>query len=193
MVLPIVAYGHPNLRKVSEEIDEEFEGLDELIENMFETMYYSEGVGLAAPQVNENIRLFIVDASPFEKDNPELRDFRKVFINPVITEEAGTEWEFTEGCLSIPDIREEVIRKPRVRIEYYDPHFNFHDETYEGIAARIIQHEYDHLEGVLFVDHISNLRKMLLKRRLNDISTGNIDVGYKMIFPSRKRKKKQLR
>ena len=193
MVLPIVAYGHPNLRKVSEEIDEDYEGLNELIENMFETMYHSEGVGLAAPQVNRNIRLFIVDASPFEKDNPELRDFRKVFINPIITEETGTEWEFAEGCLSIPDIREEVIRKPRVRIEYYDRDFNFHDETYEGMAARIIQHEYDHLEGVLFVDHISNLRKMLLKRRLNDISTGNIDVDYKMIFPSRKRKKKQLR
>ncbi len=193
MVLPIVAYGHPNLRKVSEEIDEDYEGLNELIENMFETMYQSEGVGLAAPQVNRNIRLFIVDASPFEKDNPELRDFRKVFINPIITEETGTEWEFAEGCLSIPDIREEVIRKPRVRIEYYDRDFNFHDETYEGMAARIIQHEYDHLEGVLFVDHISNLRKMLLKRRLNDISTGNIDVDYKMIFPSRKRKKKQLR
>jgi len=193
MVLPIVAYGHPNLRKVSEEIDEDYEGLNELIENMFETMYYSEGVGLAAPQVNKNIRLFIVDASPFEKDNPELRDFRKVFINPIITEETGTEWEFAEGCLSIPDIREEVIRKPRVRIEYYDRDFNFHDETYEGMAARIIQHEYDHLEGVLFVDHISNLRKMLLKRRLNDISTGNIDVDYKMIFPSIKRKKKQLR
>lgn len=193
MVLPIVAYGHPNLRKVSEEIDKDYEGLNELIENMFETMYQSEGVGLAAPQVNRNIRLFIVDASPFEKDNPELRDFRKVFINPIITEETGTEWEFAEGCLSIPDIREEVIRKPRVRIEYYDRDFNFHDETYEGMAARIIQHEYDHLEGVLFVDHISNLRKMLLKRRLNDISTGNIDVDYKMIFPSRKRKKKQLR
>lgn len=190
MVLPIVAYGHPNLRKVSTEIDKDYEGLDELIEDMFETMYESDGVGLAAPQINKNIRLFIVDASPYEKDMPELRDFKKVFINPVIIEEEGNEWEFNEGCLSIPDIREEVVRKPNVRIQYYDRDFKFHDETFDGIAARIIQHEYDHLEGVLFVDRVSNLRKMLLKRKLNDISTGNISPGYKMIFPARKRKKR---
>lgn len=190
MVLPIVAYGHPTLRKVSVGIEKDYEGLDDLITDMFETMYDSEGVGLAAPQVNKNIRLFIVDASPYEKDNPDLRDFKKVFINPVIVEEDGIEWEFNEGCLSIPDIREEVVRKPRVRIQYYDREFNFHDEVYEGVTARIIQHEYDHLEGILFVDRISNLRKMLLRRRLNDISSGNIDVGYRMIFPAQKRKRK---
>lgn len=190
MILPIVAYGHPNLRKVSEEIDEEYPGLDELIEDMFETMYASEGVGLAAPQVNKQIRLFIVDASPYGEENPSLTDFKKVFINPEIVEETGDEWGFNEGCLSIPEIREEVLRQPDVRIQYYDRDFNFHDEKYSGIAARIIQHEYDHLDGVLFVDKINSLRKMLLKKKLNDISTGNISPGYKMIFGGKKKKRK---
>jgi peptide deformylase len=190
MILPIVAYGHPNLRKVSVEIDRDYPGLDELIDNMFETMYSSEGVGLAAPQVNKQIRLFIVDASPYGEENPALADFKKVFINPRIVEERGDEWGFEEGCLSIPDIREEVVRQPDVRIQYYDRDFNFHDEVYSGIAARIIQHEFDHLEGVLFVDKINSLRKMLLRKRLNDISAGNINPKYKMIFSGRKHKKK---
>jgi peptide deformylase len=188
MILPIVAYGHPTLRKVAGEIEPGHPGLDELIDNMFETMYHSEGVGLAAPQVNQPIRLFIVDASPYEKDKPEFKGFKKIFINPYIIEETGEEWAFNEGCLSIPEIREDVIRKPRIRIQYQDRDFNSYDEIYEGIPARIIQHEYDHLEATLFVDRISPLRKMLLKRRLNDITNGNIEVDYKMIFPGKKKK-----
>ena len=191
MILPVIAYGHPVLRKTAKEIDENYPELDELLENMFETMYASEGVGLAAPQVNLSVGLFIVDASPYAEDKPELEGFRKVLINPYIIEEEGEEWLFNEGCLSLPQIREEVSRKPRIRIEYYDREFNFHDEYFEGVAARIIQHEYDHLEGILFVDRISPLKKVLLKRKLNDISTGNIDVGYKMIFPAKKKYKRR--
>lgn len=190
MILPIVAYGHPTLRKIAGDIEPGHPGLDELIENMFETLYQSEGVGLAAPQVNQSIRLFIVDASPYEKDNPDFKGFKKVFINPHIIEETGEVWSFNEGCLSVPEIREDVMRKPRIRIQYQDIAFNSYDEIYEGIPARIIQHEYDHLEATLFVDRISPLRKMLLKRRLNDISTGNIEVSYKMIFPGKKKKVK---
>lgn len=190
MILPIVAYGHPTLRKIAAEIESGHPGLDKLIENMFETMCQSEGVGLAAPQVNQSIRLFIVDASPYEKDRPELKGFKKVFINPHIVEVTGEEWSFNEGCLSVPEIREDVMRKPRIRIQYQDKDFNAYDEIYEGIPSRIIQHEYDHLEATLFVDRISPLRKMLLKRRLKDISTGNIEVAYKMIFPGKKKKVK---
>ena len=190
MILPIVAYGHPTLRKIAVDIEPGHPGLEELIDSMFETMYQSEGVGLAAPQVNQSIRLFIVDASPYEKDNPEFKGFKKVFINPHIIEETGEEWSFNEGCLSVPEIREDVMRKPRIRIQYQDSAFNFYDEIYEGIPARIIQHEYDHLEATLFVDRISPLRKILLKRRLYDISTGNIEVSYKMIFPGKKKKVK---
>lgn len=188
MKLPIVAYGHPNLRKVAQDIEKDYPGLDELIDNMFETMYSSNGVGLAAPQVNLSIRLFIVDASPYGDEKPELKDFKKVFINAHIIEEEGEPWDFSEGCLSIPEIHEDVSRKPKVRIQYYDRDLNFHDEEFEGIPGRIIQHEYDHLDGILFVDRISSLRKMLLKRKLNDISTGNIKVDYKMIFPAKKKK-----
>ncbi len=187
MVLPITAYGHPVLKKVAEEIDEEYPGLDDLIENMFETMYASDGVGLAAPQVNLSIRLFVIDATPYGEQAPELKDFKKVFINPYIIEETGKDEIMDEGCLSIPNIREDVQRKYRIRIEYYDENWQFRDETYEGIAARIIQHEYDHLEGVLFVDRISNLRKTLLKRKLNDITKGNIKVDYRMICPVKKK------
>jgi peptide deformylase len=191
MVLPITAYGHATLKMVAQEINKDYPELDILIENMFETMYASEGVGLAAPQVNRSIRLFVVDASPYGEDKPELKDFKKIFINPYIIEEEGDEWPFSEGCLSIPEIREEVSRKPKIRIQYYDTDWNFHDEYYTGIAARIIQHEYDHLEGILFVEKISPMRKMLLKRKLNDISTGKIDVSYRMIFPGKIKKAKR--
>ena len=190
MILPIVAYGHPTLRKIAVEIEPGHPGIDELIDSMFETMYQSEGVGLAAPQVNQSIRLFIIDASPYEKEYPEFKGFRKIFINPYIIEETGEEWSFNEGCLSVPEIREDVMRKPRIRIQYQDRDFNSYDEIYDGIPARIIQHEYDHLEAKLFVDRISPLRKILLKRRLNDISTGNIEAKYKMIFPAKKKKVK---
>jgi peptide deformylase len=188
MILAIVAYGHPTLRKIAAEVEPGHPGLQELIDNMYETMYQSEGVGLAAPQVNQSIRLFIVDASPYEKDNPDFKGFKKIFINPRIIEETGEEWSFNEGCLSIPEIREDVMRKPRIRIQYQDREFNSFDEIYDGIPARIIQHEYDHLQARLFVDRINPLRKILLKRRLNDIATGNIEVAYKMIFPVKKKK-----
>lgn len=187
MMLPIVAYGHTTLRRKAEEIDESYPGLDELIEAMFVTMRESNGVGLAAPQINRSIRLFIIDASPYAKDYPEVASFMKVFINPYILEENGREWTFNEGCLSIPDIREDVVRKSRVRIRYQDEHFQPYEETFEGVAARIIQHEYDHLEGIMFVDRINSLRKTLLKRKLNDISRGAVEVDYKMIFPLQKK------
>jgi len=182
-MLPIVAYGHPTLRKKAVDIDHSYPGLDELIESMFLTMKESSGVGLAAPQVNRSIRLFIVDASPYAKDYPEVANFRQIFINAFILEENGKEWSFNEGCLSIPDIHEDVTRKSRIRIRYVDEQFREHDEVFDGVAARIIQHEYDHLEGILFVDRISTLRKTLLRRKLNDISRGAIEVDYKMIFP----------
>ena len=187
MMLPIVAYGHTTLRRKAEDIDESYPRLDELIEAMFVTMRESNGVGLAAPQINRSIRLFIIDASPYAKDYPEVAGFMKVFINPSILEETGKEWTFNEGCLSIPDIREDVVRKSKVRIRYLDEHFQPHEETFEGVAARIIQHEYDHLEGIMFVDRINSLRKTLLRRKLNDISRGAIEVDYKMIFPLQKK------
>ena len=163
MILPIVAYGSPVLRKETEEI-EEGSDINELISNMFDTMYASSGVGLAGPQIGESLRIFIVDASPFSepeegekasKEQLQLKDFKKVFINPIIEAEKGKEWPFSEGCLSIPGIREEVIMKPTVRISYFDENWTLHEETFEGIAARIIQHEYDHVEGVLFTDHLN--------------------------------------
>lgn len=199
MVLPIVAYGAPILKKEAEEIDEDYKDLDKLIENMFETMYEANGVGLAAPQIDKSIRLFIVDASPFaeveEGEEPDpmaegLEDFKKVFINPIIEEEEGEEWPFAEGCLSIPHIREEVLRKPKVTISYYDENWDFHEDTFEGYAARIIQHEYDHVDGVLFTDHLSPLKKRLLKKKLTNISKGDIEVAYRMKFPNQKKGKK---
>jgi peptide deformylase len=188
MILPIVAFGHSTLRKVARKIEPGHPGLQELIDNMYETLYQAEGVGLAAPQVNQSIRLFIIDATPYGEDKPELVGFKKVFVNPYIIEETGEDAVFNEGCLSIPDIREDITRKSRIRIQYQDTEFRSYEEYYEGVPARIIQHEYDHIEGKLLVDRISPLRKMLLKRRLNDISTGNIDIKYKMIFPALKKK-----
>ena len=188
MILPVVAYGHQILRKFSKEIDESYPKLNELIDNMFETMYHSNGVGLAAAQVGYNIRLFVIDSTPILNDDDDKTNAKKVFINARIIEEAGEEWAYSEGCLSVPDINEEVIRKPKVRLEYYDKDFNFYDEWFDGIAARIIQHEHDHLEGKLFVDKINSLKKTLLRRKLQDIVKGKIEVKYKMIF-SRKMKK----
>ena len=197
MILPIIAYGDPILKKKAEKIDKKFEGLNTLIEHMFETMYDARGVGLAAPQINQSIRLFIVDASPFaEREEDEeidekaigLENFKKVFINAVIEEEKGDEWGFNEGCLSIPNIREEVIRKPSIKISYYDENWNFYEEYYEGYAARVIQHEYDHIEGILFTDKISPLKRKLLQKKLLNISKGIVDVDYKMKFPTIKRR-----
>jgi peptide deformylase len=188
MILPIVAYGHPTLRKHAEEIDRNYPDLQQFISDMFDTMYASHGVGLAAPQVNRNIRLFVIDASPYAEDFPQEALGKKVFINPRIVEETGEEWAFNEGCLSIPEVREDVVRKPNVKIEYYDEYFEFRSEVVTGILARVIQHEYDHLEGVLFVDRINPLRKVMIKRRLGDIAKGIIKTDYRMIFPLLKKK-----
>lgn len=186
-IMPIVPYGDPVLRKETEEIDKDYPDLDQLIDNMFATMEGASGVGLAAPQVGLPIRLFIVDASPFAEEYPELDGFVKVFINPIIHEESGKEWTFNEGCLSIPGIREDVDRHPNVTIEYYDQEWNLIEEEYDGIIARVIQHEYDHIEGILFTDHISGFRKRMVKGKLKDIQNGIVDVTYKMRFPIRKK------
>lgn len=192
MILPILAYGDPILKKESEEIDETYTDLETLIEDMFETMYRAKGVGLAAPQIGINIRLFIVDGSPFaekeegEDDDPRalgIENFKKVFINPIIEEEEGEEWSFQEGCLSIPKIRENVSRKSDIVISYYDENWELKEERYSGYAARIIQHEYDHIEGVLFTDYLSPLKRKLLKKKLNNITNGLIEIDYKMSFP----------
>ncbi len=172
------------------DITKDYPGLSTLIDNMFETMKNAKGVGLAAPQVGMSIRLFIIDAAPYvatkeeeEDDKEGLKNFRKVFINAKIVEEEGEEWKFNEGCLSIPTIREDVERKPDLKIRYVDENFESHEETYDGVRARIVQHEYDHIEGILFTDRINPLRKRLLKRKLSDISKGIVEVSYKMKFP----------
>jgi peptide deformylase len=186
MILPVIAFGHPVLRKVGVNIAADYPQLSSLITDMFETMYHAHGVGLAAPQVGLAIRLFIIDSTPFdedEEDKPKQLSFKKVFINAEILEESGEEWSFSEGCLSIPEVREEVARKPIIKIRYQDENFNTIEETYDGILARIIQHEYDHIEGILFVDHLSPFKRNLLKKKLDLISTGNINVSYKMKFP----------
>ncbi len=192
MILPIVVYGDPVLRKVSENIDKDYPGLDQLIKDMFETMYQASGVGLAAPQIGKAIRLFIVDTEPFVEDDGEeddeeftaeerkqLKSFKKVFINARILEEEGTEWKFKEGCLSLPKIREDVSRKPKLVIEYQDENFVKHTETYDGLIARVIQHEYDHIEGILFTDKISPFKRKLVSGKLTDISKGKITADYK--------------
>ena len=183
MILPILAYGDPVLKKLAEEIDKDYPGLDKVIEDMYDTMYDAKGVGLAAPQVNKSIRLFLVDATPYAEEDMDLDGFKEVFINPVILEEEGTEWIFNEGCLSIPGIREDVKRKPKITVEYYDEDFNLKEKVFEGMAARIIQHEYDHVEGVLFTDRINLLRRRLFNGKLKNIAKGNVEVDYKMKFP----------
>ncbi len=194
MVLPIVAYGDPVLRKVGRDIEKDSPKLNELIANMWETMYNASGVGLAAPQIGLAVRLFLVDATPFAEDEelPEeernaLKGFKRVFINPKMVDENGKDWIFNEGCLSIPDIREDVSRKDTITITYFDESFKEHTETFDGILARIIQHEYDHIEGILFTDKLSSLKKRLLKSRLGNISKGKINVDYRMRFPNMKK------
>lgn len=183
MIYPVVVYGDPVLRKVAKPIEKNYEGLSEIIENMWETMYQSEGVGLAAPQIGLSIRLFIIDATIAADEEPELKDFKKVFINPEIMKISGDEWEMNEGCLSIPEIREEIIRPDVVRLKYYDENFELHEEEFGGYAGRIIQHEYDHLEGVLFIDYLSQLKKRLLKNKLRNIATGKVQPGYRIKIP----------
>lgn len=196
MILPIVAYGDPVLKKVATNIDADYPKLNELIDNMFETMYNAYGVGLAAPQIGLPIRLFLVDTTPFsededlsEEDQKALNGFKRVFINAEIVEEEGEEWAFNEGCLSIPDVREDVFRKPKITIEYLDENFEPKKETFDGLIARVIQHEYDHIEGVLFTDKLSTLKKRLIKGRLSNISKGKIKVDYRMRFPAMKKKR----
>ena len=186
MTYPIVVYGHPILRKVAAEVDKDYPGLNQIIEDLFETMYHSEGLGLAAPQIGKSIRIFVIDGKPAADDEPSLADFKRAFINPHITEKSGDFQTMTEGCLSIPNLREEVERESHIRINYFDENWEFHDETYDGYKARIIQHEYDHLEGILFTDRVSPLRKRLIKSKLRAISKGKFDVEYKTILPGQK-------
>lgn len=183
MIYPIVVYGHPILRKVAEEIDKDYPGLDQLISDMFETMYYSDGLGLAAPQIGKSIRLFVIDGKPVSEDEPELADFKQVFINAHITERSADLVPMTEGCLSIPNLREEVQRESRIKINFYDENWVYHEEVYEGYKARIVQHEYDHLDGILFTDKLSPIRKRLLKGKLMAITKGNFEADYRTILP----------
>ena len=194
MILPIVAYGDPVLRKVCTDIPQDFPKLGELVANMFETMYNANGVGLAAPQIGLPIRLFLVDTTPFADDDElsveeqkSLKGFKKTFINAHITEETGTEWAFNEGCLSIPEVREDIMRKDTISITYLDEQFKEYTETFDGLLARVIQHEYDHIEGILFTDKVSSLKKRMLKGKLSGISKGKIDVEYRMRFPNVKK------
>ncbi len=194
MILPIVAYGDPILKMVAEEIPANSHELTQLIADMFETMYLAKGVGLAAPQIGQSIRLFIVDGAPFADEEGEEPDpkavgidsFKKVFVNPIIEEQSGEVWAFQEGCLSIPKIRENVHRKESILVSYFDENWLFHEERFDGYAARIIQHEYDHLEGILFIDKLAPLKKKLLAKRLGNIVLGLVDVDYKMKFNKKK-------
>jgi peptide deformylase len=191
MILPIVAYGHPVLRQVAKDIEADYPDLQKLIADMWETMYNSAGVGLAAPQVNRGIRLFVMDSAQVfanrdeedEEDYPDTPGIKQVFINPHIRELNGEEWSYCEGCLSIPKIREDVDRPEEVTLEYRDEQFNLHTTTFNGLTARIIQHEYDHLEGKLFIDYLKPLKRKLMKGRLDDISKGKIRMDYRMLFP----------
>jgi len=183
MILPIVAFGTPILREKCKEISADYPNLSQLIDDMFETMYGASGVGLAAPQVNKAVQLFIIDTTPFAEDEEsDITPLKEVFINPRIIKENGKEWLFNEGCLSIPEIREDIARKSEIEIEYFDTNFKQHIKKFDGITARVIQHEYDHVQGVLFTDKLSPLRKRVLKGKLNDISKGKIGVNYRMRF-----------
>ena len=186
MIYPIVVYGHPILRKVAEDVEKDYPGLDQLIDDLFETMYHAEGIGLAAPQIGKSVRIFVIDGEPAADDEPSMTDFRQAFINAHIVERSGELVPMTEGCLSIPNLREEVNRESRIRIEYFDRNWEFHDEIYEGFKARIILHEYDHLDGVMFTDRVGPLRKRLLKGKLNAISRGIFESVYKTVLPGQK-------
>tara|TARA_B110000003_G_scaffold167269_1_gene167322 strand:+ start:282 stop:872 length:591 start_codon:yes stop_codon:yes gene_type:complete len=196
MLLPIIAYGHPVLKRKAEVINKDYPKLLELINDMFETMYNANGVGIAAPQIGLSIRIFIVDTNPFsedeslsDEDRSELKSFKKTFINPEILDENGDEWSFEEGCLSIPNIRESVLRQESIKIQYFDENFNKHIESYNGLLARVIQHEYDHIEGILFTDKLSSFKKQLLKKKLLKISSGKLSFDYEMQFFKSSKKK----
>ena len=193
MILPIVGYGDPVLRKMCEEISPEYPNLKDLIANMYDTMYNAYGVGLAAPQIGLAIRLFVIDTEPFsdsedltKEEQEQLKGFNQTFINAKMLKEDGEEWSFNEGCLSIPDVREDVYRNERITIEFFDENFNKKTEVYEGLIARVIQHEYDHIEGILFTDKISTLKRTLIKKKLQNIMDGKARPDYKMRFCNKK-------
>lgn len=181
MILPIVGYGHSILRKKTENIDKNYPNLKELVDNMFETMYKANGVGLAAPQINLSISVLVIDTEPFKEVYPEGEGFKIAMINPEVLEQSGKEWAFEEGCLSVPGIHEDVIRKSNVKVRYFDTDFNEHVEDLSGIRSRVFQHEYDHLQGKVFVERLSNIKRAFLKRRLKDIQENKINVDYKMV------------
>ena len=193
MILPIVGYGDPVLRKVCDDISKDYPNLKEFISNMYETMYNAYGVGLAAPQVGEAIRLFVIDTEPFsdseditKEEQNQLKGFKQTFINAKMLKEEGEEWPFNEGCLSIPDIREDVYRRERITLEYYDENFIKKTEVFDGLIARVIQHEYDHIEGILFTDLIASLKKTLIKKKLQNIMDGKARPDYRMRFCNKK-------
>jgi peptide deformylase len=187
MVYPIYVYGMPVLRKVARDIDRDYEGLEQLIQDMFETMYQAEGLGLAAPQIGLSIRLIVIDGSRAgdDEDESEIRNFKRILINPHIIEENGEEWEFNEGCLSIPGVREDVKRKPEILLRYMDENFTPHEERFDGVKARVLQHEMDHVNGILFTDRISPLRKRLLNTKLKAISKGQTEAIYAIRYPKK--------
>lgn len=184
MIYPIVAYGDPVLKKETRDIEEGDLDLKKLVADMFETMYQANGVGLAAPQIGKDIRLFVIDSIPIEEDEAEGQGIKKAFVNATIVEEVGESWAYEEGCLSIPGVREDVVRQEKLTLHYFDEDWNEHEEVFEGIQARIIQHEYDHVDGILFTDHLTGIKKRLLKKRLQNISKGKVDVEYRMKFPN---------
>ncbi|HJZ40410.1 MAG TPA: peptide deformylase [Bacteroidales bacterium] len=179
MIYPIVVYGSPVLRQIAKDIDARYPDLGKLLADMYETMYTADGMGLAAPQIGKSVRVFVMDATTLEGEDPSLKDFKKAFINPHIMELNGESVVMNEGCLSLPKLREDVDRHNKVRIQYYDENWKFFDEVHEGLKARIIQHEYDHLNGILFIDRIPAIRKKLIKGKLNDITKGKVNIFYK--------------
>ncbi|MBL7704344.1 MAG: peptide deformylase [Taibaiella sp.] len=193
MVLPIVAYGHPVLRKVAAPIDENYPDLKKLIADMWETMYHSNGVGIAAPQINKAIRLFVVDTEQIvenfdeedKKEFPDEKPIKSVFINAQLLNKEGEPWPYNEGCLSIPKVREDVWREEQITIAYLDENFEAQEKTFNGITARVILHEYDHIEGKLFIDYLAPIKKRLIKKKLDDISKGKVSMGYRMIYPNK--------
>ena len=188
MILPIIGYGNPILKITSKDINNSYPNLKKLINDMYETMYNANGVGLAAPQIGKSIRLFIIDTAPFlnidenEIEGIKVESIKQTFINPVIIQESGDSWSFEEGCLSIPHIREDVKRKSDINIQFYDENFTLNKKSFSGIVARVIQHEYDHIQGILFTDKLTSFKKRLLKNKLNNIEKGNIDIDYLMDF-----------
>lgn len=185
MLLPIMAYGHPVLKQEAEDIDKNYPGLTKLLVDMWKTMYHASGVGLAAPQIGKPIRLFLVDTIQIQEEGEEHLGIKKAFINAEIIEESGKAWTYEEGCLSIPDIRGDVVRKPKITIEYHDENFKLHTETFEGMNARVIQHEYDHTDGILFTELLKPLKRSLIKRKLEKIRKGQVATDYKMKFSSK--------